>query len=269
MLISYKDWIPRVLSVANEAANAILDIYNHKSYQVKSKLDNSPVTEADLVAHRIIEQGLLAIDSTLPIISEEGETIPFEVRSGWHRFWLVDPLDGTQEFIQGANEFTTNIALIEDHLPILGVVVAPALQCCYWAFRGAGAYAQIFGKEANVIHTQAPSLQPSLKVAVSRRYENIQPAWTELIKRLGKFEFIYCGSALKICLVAKGEAHLYPRLGSTSEWDTAAGQCILEAAGGQLIDLRGHTLRYNMRPTLENPGFYAISDASLIPLCCG
>lgn len=265
----YQDWIPKVLSVAFDAAKAINEIYERKVYQVKEKLDTSPVTEADLCAHHIIQKGLFAIDPTLPMLSEEGDAIPYEVRSRWSRYWLVDPLDGTREFIQGTGEFTVNIALIENHLPVLGIVVVPVHQHAYWAIRGEGAYVKMATADPIRINTNHFPRTP-LKLAVSRRLnQSVQPAWMALMERLGQPELLYCGSAWKLCLVAKGDVDLYPQLGATSEWDTAAGQCILEAAGGQLIDFSGRPLQYNLKSSLENPGFYAISDSRLIPICCG
>jgi len=268
----YKSWIPKIVSIAQQAGHEITDLYHQKAYQVKSKLDNSPVTEADLNAHRIIVTGLQALDPSLPILSEEGEQIPFEVRSQWSRYWLIDPLDGTEEFIRGTGEFTVNIALIENHRPVLGVVVAPVLQHDYWAARGAGAYFQNSASPAQAIQTAAIPHSP-LKMAVSRKFhqqiDQHKLAWETLEKNLGEYELIYCGSALKICLVARGLVDLYPRMGITCEWDTAAGQCILEEAGGQILDLSREPLRYNLRASLENPGFYAISNHYLASRCCG
>lgn len=269
MTKNYQAWLPEVLSVAEAASDVITSIYLQKDYQVQSKLDNSPVTIADIQAHKLIEMGLSSIDPSVPILSEEGGVVPFEIRSHWSRFWLVDPLDGTREFINGTDEFTVNIALIEGNLPVLGVVIAPILKQSYWALKGQGAYFQSNQDEIRVIRSNQVVHSP-LKVAVSRRSHNKHKSlWEDLNKRLGKHELIYCGSALKICLVAKGDVDLYPRLGPTSEWDTAAGQCILEEAGGQIIDPFGNSLRYNTRPSMENPNFYAIANSQLASKCCG
>jgi len=266
---SYQSWLPRVLSIAKTAGEAIAEIYATKSYQIKSKLDNSPITEADIQAHQLIIKGLQSLDRSIPILSEEGELASFEERSQWSRFWLVDPLDGTEEFIQGTDEFTVNIALIEGNQPVLGVIVAPILQHSYWALKGAEAYFQDAQGAAQLIHTYQAERRP-LKIAVSRRFQpKNKLAWHAISERLGRYELVYCGSALKICLVAKGAVDLYPRLGPTGEWDTAAGQCILEAAGGQLIDLSGNPFRYNTRPSLINPGFFAIGNSQLASICCG
>lgn len=265
----YQDWIPKILSVALEAAEAIIDIYDRNAYQVKKKLDTSPVTEADLCAHQIIQKGLFSIDPTIPLLSEEGDTTSYEIRSLWSRYWLVDPLDGTREFIKGSGEFTVNIALIENHSPVLGVVVVPAHRHAYWAIQGEGAYAKLAAADPVRIHTNHFPQRP-WKVAASRRLnQNTKPDWVALMNRLSQPELVYCGSAWKICLVATGEVDLYPQFGTTSEWDTAAGQCILEAAGGQLVDFSGRPLQYNVKSSLENPAFCAISDSGLIPICCG
>ncbi len=265
----YGDWIPQILSVAFEAAEAIVDIDRRNAYQVKKKLDTSPVTEADLIAHRIIQAGLTALDPLMPLLSEEGVEIPYAIRSSWPRYWLIDPLDGTREFIRGTGEFTINIALIENHMPVLGVVVVPAHQHAYWAVRGEGAYVKLATLDPMPIRTRHFQQTP-VKVLASRRLnQHTKPDWIALMDRLGQAELQYCGSAWKICLVAKGEADLYPQFGTTSEWDTAAGQCILEAAGGQLVDLFGQPLKYNLKPSLKNPAFYAVSDSKLISICCG
>lgn len=263
---NFISWIPKVLEVAREAANAIMEVRAHKNYQVKSKQDSSPVTEADLLANQILEEGLKSIKPGIPVLSEENETIPYKDRKHWSLFWLVDPLDGTQEFIKGSKDFTINIALIEHHQPILGVVMAPALQHYYWGCRNEAAYFQQADNEPEQIQVRSELSFP-LKVAVSRSHDHSRSAnakWNALIQRFKEVEFVYRGSALKICLVAKGEVDLYPRLGPTGEWDTAAGQCILEAAGGQLVDLWGKPFKYNARETLENAGFFAVGCADLL-----
>lgn len=261
-----QSYLPKVISVAREAAEAVLQIYSQKIYQVESKLDNSPVTEADLLANNIIKMGLNKIDPSLPFLSEEDEIIPFEERVGWSRYWLVDPLDGTREFLAGTGEFTINIALVEDHQPVLGVILAPVLKRVYWAEKGQGAYKMDFDGSPLAIATHQESRSP-LKVVVSRRFhEKKNPLWNRLENKLGLYETLICGSALKICMVASGEADLYPRIGPTGEWDTAAGQCILEEAGGQLVDSQGYPLSYNTKASLENPLFYAIAAPYLLPL---
>lgn len=265
----YQALLPSVLAVADAAAAVLKTAYSHKNYKIQSKPDDSPVTEADMHAHQILEEGLYRLDPSLPFISEEGEPVPFELRSQWSRYWLVDPLDGTREFIQKTGEFSVNIALIENHQPVLGVVVAPILEQAYWAVQGGSAFLRDSLGFVHPIKVYTGHRLP-LKVLVSRRFnQSKSSAWQTLEKHLGEYQLEYFGSALKICWVAKGAADLYPRFGLTGEWDTAAGQCILEAAGGQLIDAKGKPLEYNRRTTLENPEFYAIGAAHLAALCCG
>ncbi len=261
----YLSWLPKVIQLARNASLAIMEFYQNKHYQIQTKEDQSPLTEADLKAHEIIEKGLYKIDSTLPILSEEGPQIPFTVRSHWPLYWLVDPLDGTREFIQETGEFTVNIALIENHAPVLGVVVAPALQQAYWALRGGPAFFEDKGMTSPVMIKSHKQLEYPVKMVLSRNHHHENKDLESLINCLGqKVEIYYHGSAIKICLVARGVVDLYPRFGRTGEWDTAAGQCILEAAGGRLVDLQGQPLHYNSRPSLINPSFYAVGCAELL-----
>jgi 3'(2'), 5'-bisphosphate nucleotidase len=264
MCVFNRDWISHLLSIAEEAACAVNEIYNSKTYNIDSKLDNSPVTEADFKAHEIIKAGLFNLDPNVPLLSEEGESVPIQTRCHWTRFWLVDPLDGTKEFIRRTGEFTINIALIENHQPVVGVVSVPQLGHYYWAIQGKGAYLRYNGREERL----QTAFHSPLQVVVSRRSYNKSQVerWAT---RLPEYNLSYCGSSLKICLVASGERDLYPQMGKTYEWDTAAGQCILEAAGGHLVNLSGGSLQYNMSSSLENPPFYALSNRSLIPILCG
>lgn len=259
----YTSILDKVLIVARDAAAAIMEVYTNKNYLTQSKADKSPVTQADLKAHHILEEGLSKINRGIPVLSEEGPEIPFEVRKHWSRVWLVDPLDGTKEFIKGSQDFTVNIALIEHHQPILGVVVAPALQHYYWAYRGQGAYFQE-GENPPIKISVRSEIQEPIKVAISRSHSSNKAKWKALMEQFKNVEFVFRGSALKICLVARGEVDLYPRLGPTGEWDTAAGQCILEAAGGKLVDLWGRSFKYNARETLVNEGFFAAGCVDLL-----
>lgn len=261
MAKDYTEWLPQILVVAKAAADSIVDIFQKKNYTTNIKSDNSPVTEADIRAHQIIERELLKIEPSIPVLSEESTIVPYHERSQWSKYWLVDPLDGTKEFIRGTNDFTVNIALIEDHNPVLGVVVAPMLKQYYWGLKGGQAFFQEGDKQAIVIQANQ-TLGTPIKIAVSRYHHQKSKAWKLLIEKLEPYELIQCGSALKICLVARGEADLYPRFGETGEWDTAAGHCILEAAGGKLIDLAGNTLKYNTKPTVINPSFLGIGYLS-------
>ncbi len=192
----------------------------------------------------------------MPIISEESIELPFTERKKWHQYWLIDPLDGTKEFIERTDEFTVNIALIENEKPILGIVYAPALGIGYQACRGCGAFKYSDGGAYEFIQTR-PYSSTETVIAISRRHGKRAQ---DYFARLAHYKLYYCGSALKICRVAEGIADIYPRLGKTSEWDTAAGQCVLEEAGGKIIDLQGRELRYNTKPSLLNPEFMAIGD---------
>lgn len=260
--MNYQSWIPYIIEIAKEASHAIKKIYHQKSYSIQSKLDKSPVTEADLLSNSIIQHGLQQLEPSFPIISEEGDEVPFSERSKWTRYFLVDPLDGTQEFINGNNEFSVNIALVENNKPILGVVAVPFFERVYWGYHEEdAAYLQEGESPPTPIHSRS-TMQYPIKVVMSRRHKE-EEHWKEFLKRLPEYEVSYFGSALKICLVAEGKADLYPRFGKTGEWDTAAGQCILEAAGGKVIDLQGNPLKYNMRPSLINPSFYAVGSPDL------
>jgi len=248
-------FMDKVLEIAQEAGNAILSVYT-TDFTVDTKSDDSPLTQADLAAHRIIVDGLRALDDAIPILSEEGTDAEHQDRRSWSRFWLVDPLDGTKEFINRNGEFTVNIALIEDGAPVLGVVHAPALGTSYLAAKDIGA----FREDANArrpIHTRQAPETPSFVVSRSHRDD----ALAKLLERLPTHEAVSTGSSLKFCLVAEGTADLYPRTGPTSEWDTGAGQCVAEVAGARVATLPDmQPMRYNQRDTLLNPGFVVIGD---------
>ncbi|MFT0813732.1 3'(2'),5'-bisphosphate nucleotidase CysQ [Synechococcus sp. OH20] len=249
------DLLPRVSRLSETAGQAILEIYRQDQIQVRDKTDFSPLTEADLAAHHLILQGLQDLTPGIPVLSEECGGIPYSERQQWRQFWLVDPLDGTREFIGRNGQFTVNIALVEAGIPILGVVHAPALGLTYRAAQGLGAYK---GKEP--IRARPPAQAP-LQVVVSRSHRS--PETEQFLERLrrryGSLEVKSVGSALKFCLVAEGSAHLYPRFGPTLEWDTAAAHCIVEQAGGSVTNLQGDPLRYN-KPELHNPPFVAAAE---------
>lgn len=245
--------LAKVISTAVKAGTAIMNVYGSHSNAVVSKSDKSPLTEADLVSHRIICAELAHLLPDCPILSEEAADIPFERREKWVRFWLVDPLDGTKEFIKRNGEFTVNIALIENGESVLGVVYAPALDVCYYAARGAGAFVQYGSAAAQPISVRPHSQGEKIKVVASRSHGN---ARTEaLLKQLGEYECINMGSSLKLCLVADGKAHFYPRLAPTMEWDTAAAHAIVKEAGGIVCNMSGDELLYN-KADLHNPEFF-------------
>ncbi len=243
-----------VVSIAIEAGRAIMAVYRDE-IAVSHKEDHSPLTQADLAAHEIITSGLAAMTPELPVISEESSALPFSERQTWQRYWLVDPLDGTREFIKRNGEFTVNIALIEHHEPVLGVVYAPALDMLYFAARGEGAFRQSGDNPPQSIHVR--NFDPTqITVAGSRSHAGEK--LLRFLDRIGPHTLVSMGSSLKICLVAEGRADVYPRLGLTSEWDTAAAQCVLEEAGGRLVETGGRVMRYNTKDTLLNPEFFAV-----------
>lgn len=248
-----------VISLARDAGSAILDIYESEdSFETAYKADNTPLTRADMAAHDTIKEGLEERTPNIPILSEESEEIPYETRQSWSRFWLVDPLDGTKEFLKKNGEFTVNIALVENGQPIFGVVYAPALERLYWAGRGDGA--EKINAEQKVTQLQASeSLHEPLRVTASRSHLDRDTADVvdNLRDKFNDVELIQRGSSLKICLIAEGEADFYPRLGPTMEWDTAAAECILREAGGRLFALNETgNLGYN-KENLKNPYFVA------------
>ena len=245
--------LPQAVDLARHAGCAVLRAYSRLNPAVEYKPDQSPLTQADLASHRILVEGLARIAPGWPVLSEESAEVPYGERRAWPRFWLVDPLDGTREFLHRNGEFTVNIALVEGARPVLGVVAAPALGRLYYAARGLGAWKEDAGSAAPIRVSPAPA--GPLRVVVSRSHspadQDLSP-WTASRPHT----CIPIGSSLKFCLVADGAADLYPRLGPTMEWDTAAAHCILEAAGGRLTDLHGNPLLYN-KPSLLNPGFVA------------
>jgi 3'(2'), 5'-bisphosphate nucleotidase len=248
--------LPGVLDAVAAAGTAILEVYA-TAHEVEYKADDSPLTRADRAAHDTLARSLAALAPAIPLLSEEGEANHARaVRGGWREFWLVDPLDGTKEFIGRNGEFTVNVALVQDHRPVLGVVAAPALGLAYYAAEGLGAFRRQDGAAAEPIRTR-PAAEP-LVVVGSRSHRG--DSLDGLLARIGPHELRPMGSALKFCLVAEGSADFYPRLGPTSEWDTAAAQAVLEVAGGAVTTLDGKPLRYNQRETLLNPHFIAFGD---------
>jgi len=246
-----------VIGLAWKAGEKILVIYD-TDFDVENKDDKSPLTAADLASHRTICDGLAALTPDIPVLSEESSGIPYKTRKQWSRYWLVDPLDGTREFIKRNGEFTVNIALIEEHRPVLGVVYVPVTRLCYYATRGGGAYRQERGTAAQPIRTRTTS-PGRFTVAGSRSHGSEQQ--TAFINRLGPgTELITIGSSLKFCLVAEGKVDIYPRFGPTSEWDTAAAQCIVEEAGGSVSNTLMEPLLYNTRESILNPNFLVIAD---------
>jgi len=247
--MSLNSQLETVVSMAKQAGRLILDVYESEEFDITLKSADSPLTRADTASHNLIIEKLKEL-SNFPVLSEESKAIPYKERAQWKIYWLVDPLDGTKEFIKRNGEFTVNIALIQSGSPILGVIHAPALDLTYCALRGEGAFRQ--KAEEALTRIQVSRDARKLKIVASRSHRG--PELENFLARIRDYECLNVGSSLKFCVVAEGAADLYPRLGPTMEWDTAAGQFIAEEAGAIVTDLRGQRLRYN-KPSLLNPEF--------------
>jgi 3'(2'), 5'-bisphosphate nucleotidase len=240
-----------VIDLAREAGRATMQYYDGTlAAEVREKDNRTPVTLADEVAHDILVEGLRQIDPGTPVISEEAEAASFDSRRAWRRFWLVDPLDGTKEFIKRRAEFTVNVALIEDGEPVLGVVLAPALELLYWAVKGGGAWREEKGGPAERIYSSPPS--PGTPLTVVESLSHPSPELEEYLQTIAVGRRVKAGSSLKFCWVAEGRADIYPRLGPTMEWDVAAGDCVYRQSGRD--GERPSPLTYN-KPDLRNPSF--------------
>jgi 3'(2'), 5'-bisphosphate nucleotidase len=248
-----------LLPIAIRAGAAIMQVYDG-SFTVQRKEDDSPLTQADLESQRVILDALRSLTPDIPVLSEESAQAPWAERRTWRELWVVDPLDGTREFVKRNGEFTVNIALVREHEPVIGVVAAPALGLLYWGAAGIGAFSRHRGEEELRIGVSAP--HSPLRVVGSRSHPS--PETAGFLANLAPHAMTGIGSSLKFCLLAEGKADLYPRFGPTSEWDTAAGQALLEAAGGQVTRLDGHRLRYNCRESVINGDFLAFNHPSVL-----
>ncbi|WP_130415554.1 3'(2'),5'-bisphosphate nucleotidase CysQ [Fluviicoccus keumensis] len=249
--------------VAESAGRAILAIYGEpERWAVQQKVDDSPLTAADLAAHRLIVEELHRLTPTIPVLSEESED--HSGRRDWSRLWVVDPLDGTREFVARTNDFTVNIALVENGEAILGVMHAPVYGMTYLAARGLGAWRQD-GQRRERIGTTVTMSPPRLLLSRHHRSGAEDAVLAAVKARFGDCSVLQVGSAFKMCRVAEGAADFYPRFGKTMEWDTAAGQILLEEAGGLLVDHDGRPLRYNERDTLVNPPFLVVGERARLP----
>jgi 3'(2'), 5'-bisphosphate nucleotidase len=255
-----------VRELAFEAGEAIVAIERaHRggdgaALRLQHKADESPLTAADLAAHQIITAGLARLTPEWPVVSEEGAHLPYAERAHWTRFWLVDPLDGTREFLSGNGEYTVNIALIQDDAPLLGVVYVPATGLSYSGIAGVGAWRSRGDPdmlEAIAAAGRTPEATP-LRVVGSRSHRGL--SLDRLLERTGPHDFVPMGSSLKFCVLAEGGADVYPRLGPTSGWDTAAGHAVLLGAGGRVLRLDGAPLAYNRSEGWLNPDFVACGD---------
>lgn len=247
-----------IVGIVRRAGDAILEVYSSSDVGATLKEDASPLTRADLAAHGLIAAALRALTPAVPVLSEEAAAIPFDERRRWPAYWLVDPLDGTREFLARNGEFTVNVALIVGHDAALGVVGVPARAKIYSGVPGVGASVLDGGERPRRITTQRPAATP-VRVVGSRSHRG--DSLDGFLARVGPHELIPTGSALKFCIVAEGGADVYPRLGPTSEWDTAAAQAVLVAAGGAVVTRDGEPLRYNTKADILNPHFLAYGDS--------
>lgn len=244
-----------------EAGEEIMAFYlKSRQFNVTAKADDSPLTQADLASNEILINGLTKLTPDWPILSEETPKPPLAVRQHWERYWCIDPLDGTREFIRHSGEFVVNIALIEAHQPILGLIYAPAYEQGFYAIKGHGAFRWQADKQEAI---QARPWQIAKTKLLTSRGAKIERL-NKYFGAFGDFSWDPGGSAIKFCRIAEGAADAYPRFGDTCEWDTAAGQIILEEAGGAVVDFNWQPLRYNGQEQLINPHFIAVGDVQFI-----
>lgn len=252
--MNYTNLLSDVIRIADAASVKVMNIYN-TDFKVEYKADQSPITVADIAAHKLIMAELLELTPDIPVLSEEAANIPWLERQQWQRFWLVDPVDGTRDFTQRTGEFTVNIALIEQGEPVLGVVTAPALKEAFWGVKGEGAYKRDNTGKVREIYVSEP--QQITRIVASKNHLNDET--NAFIEKVGNHQLLQAGSSLKFCRIAEGAADVYPRLGPTSEWDTGAAQAVLVAAGGRVEKLDGTPLEYGKEDVL-NPHFIAMGN---------
>ena len=255
-----------IINISVDAGEVILNYYN-ENVDVIYKDDESPLTKADLASHKIITDSIKKITPDIPILSEE-EFIDWKIRKKWKKYWLIDPLDGTKEFIKKNDEFTVNIALIENNRPILGVIYTPALNELFYSIKNFGSYKILTKKKLNTLkEAKRISINKKksnkVKIVGSRSHSNpILDKWVN--KNFNEFDILQKGSSLKFCLIAEGSADIYPRFGPTSEWDIAAGHIILEEAGGKLKSIDNKEILYNEKENILNPEFFAYSNIDFV-----
>jgi 3'(2'), 5'-bisphosphate nucleotidase len=256
-------WMAPLEAMMRAAGEAILTVYNRSGeLHIETKPDDSPLTAADRAAHDLIAATLARLTPEIPMLSEESAIPGYGVRARWSRYWLVDPLDGTKEFISRNGEFTVNVALVENQVPILGLVYAPVPNILYGGVRGQKAW-RVDASGRHVINSRPVTIDQCVRVVTSRRHgaNALKPLLSKAAQTFAGIEQVNIGSSLKICMLAEAKADWYPRLAPTSEWDTAAAQAVLEAAGGVLVDEALRPLRYNTKDSLLNPYFHALGDA--------
>lgn len=257
------DLLNSIEEIALKAGDKIMEIYS-RDFEVVTKEDASPLTEADLASHHIIKDALTALTPNTPLLSEESAKISWEERKQWQEYWLIDPIDGTKEFINKNDEFTVNIALIRNGIPCLGVVFAPALTTLYSGIsgeEGGNAFKTLNGERSPI---KCISWEPGTTCIAMGSRSHPSPETDEYLKQYGEFELTPAGSSLKFCKVAEGSAHVYPRFGPTCEWDTGAADAVLRAAGGKVINAEtGEPVSYNAKESLLNPFFIAMGAYTL------
>lgn len=247
--------LPEVKRIAIEAGEKIMEVFN-QGFDIEYKNDDSPVTQADLAANSHIITELEKLDVGFPILTEEQAQLSFEERSSWETYWLVDPLDGTKEFIEREDGFTVNIALIHRHQSVLGAIYAPVFDTSYYACSGHGAYKDTRNEQGIKIAARPLAETPTITVSRSHAKGDL----VTFLEKVGEHNIIRTGSSLKMCYVAEGTADVYPRLWLTSEWDTAAAHCIVNEAGGSLVKTDMTPLLYNAKDSLLNPFFFTIGN---------
>lgn len=252
--------INKLIQTSIDAGNAIMDIYD-TNFVIEEKIDSSPLTEADLVSNKIITESLLKISTDIPIISEESSEISLNERSSWNEFWLVDPLDGTKEFIKKNGEFTTNIALIRQNKPVFGIIHIPATKETYWGSEELGAFYLKNNSSKREKISVCKNKNKKIRIVSSRSHPSGD--LKALLDKIGDYETIGVGSSLKFCLLAKGNADLYPRLGPTCQWDTAAGEIIARSSGAIIVDLENKPILYNQKDTFLNPYFIVCANETI------
>jgi 3'(2'), 5'-bisphosphate nucleotidase len=266
---NFQHWVNPLLDLCSAAGESICQHYfAAASGEFEAKGDASPLTRADLASHSLLSAGLRALDPAIPVLSEESAALDIARRQTWERYWLVDPLDGTREFLARTGEFTINVALIDNHRPVLGVLYLPLERMAYVGIPGTGAQSYRVdrgggSRSMRELATRSLREGQTLQVLASRRHKGAQLdahlAWLE--QQWGPIARDNMGSALKFCRMAGGQGDFYPRFSPCCEWDTAAGQAVLEGAGGCVVGLDGEPLRYNVSDSLYSPPFYAIADA--------
>lgn len=266
------DYLPDVIAAAQEAAKILSShFYRGFSHSITTKSDLTPVTQADMAANEIITQLLNKIDPSIPILSEENPIPDFAVRQTWKKYWLIDPLDGTRGFIKRSDEFCINIALIENHRAIFGLIYAPIQQAYCYAQNGAGAFYVDLKKQVteSLSHHPSPSQSKTIRFLTGHfdQVFQLKKRIKQLQAHFGSVEVTQMNSALKMIAIARDQADIYLRLGETSEWDIAAGQCILEEIGGAVVDFQGNSLQYNAKSSLINPPFIAVRDVRRLEKC--